>query len=133
MCKSKNMFPCGNKFNNLFLNPVFVCGKLRRSSFGRLEWQRPAAGTYVKQAADSDRRKLVWRRSGTTFRPPGLKRKACPAAQMKIGPGHTGQKTNCSPDNGRFRYRFPVIAKRALTMAGAMTGTPGSPMPVGGA
>lgn len=32
---------------------------------------------------------------------------------------------------GRERRRRPVAAKTALEMAGAITGTPGSPMPVG--
>jgi hypothetical protein len=32
---------------------------------------------------------------------------------------------------GSFRRRFPVVAKIALQIAGAITGTVGSPMPVG--
>jgi hypothetical protein len=40
---------------------------------------------------------------------------------------------SCAGSIGRLRTRLPVAAKIALHSAGAIGGTPGSPMPVGGA
>src|SRR2546422_1129390 len=56
----------------------------------------------------------------------------------RLEPGVAGRAaiqevaTRASPRTGRRRTRWPVAAKIALHTAGAMTGTPGSPTPVGG-
>jgi uncharacterized protein len=40
---------------------------------------------------------------------------------------------SCPGSTGSTRMRFPVAAKIALQIAGAIGGTPGSPTPPGGA
>src|SRR5437867_6965662 len=60
------------------------------------------------------------------------------AQGRRLEPGVAGRAaiqevaTRSSTRTGRRRTRLPVAAKIALHTAGAMTGTPGSPTPVGG-
>jgi hypothetical protein len=53
-----------------------------------------------------------------------------PTNRRRIGPQ---LDFSCSASTGNARIRFPVAAKIALQIAGAIGGTPGSPTPPGGA
>src|SRR2546426_4867651 len=66
------------------------------------------------------------------------RRRALRPQGRRLEPGVAGRAaiqevaTRSSTRTGRRRTRLPVAAKIALHTAGAMTGTPGSPTPVGG-